>query len=101
MVLIRWQCIILPGFAAYIIWYLYVSWFLLGVDSFSNLSSDTNVAEWQSIVTPNLASSICLLLSNLVSLAPEDTLNCINKRGIFKSLLRYLHQNKYTYLSHC
>lgn len=64
--------------------------FLLGVDSISNLSSTSEVLESLSVVTPGLASSVCLMLSNLVVLEPKDALRCIVQQGIFKSLLRYL-----------
>lgn len=64
--------------------------FLLGVDSISNMSSTSEVLESLSVVTPGLASSVCLMLSNLVVLEPKDAFRCIVQQGIFKSLLRYL-----------
>ncbi|KAK2169790.1 hypothetical protein LSH36_7g17006 [Paralvinella palmiformis] len=54
-------------------------------------SSDISIrAEYQSIVTPCLVSAVCHLLGNIVAIAPQDTLLCINAENIHTALINLL-----------
>lgn len=53
-------------------------------------SEGSSLPEYTSVTTPGLVSSVCGLLGNLVCLAPQDTLMCLQREGIVTTLLRYL-----------
>ena len=44
--------------------------------------------EYQSVASPCLVSAVCRLLSNLLALAPQDTLACVHAHGLHGTLLR-------------
>ena len=57
-----------------------------------NSTSDTTLSgqEYRSVTTPCLVSSLCQLIVNLLNLAPQDTLICLNKETVIQTLIRYL-----------
>jgi len=53
-------------------------------------SHSTTVNSASSVVSPCLVSAVSSLLSNLINLAPEESLVCIQNENIVSSLLRYV-----------
>ena len=62
---------------------------MAGNQSGTSSATDVSVrAEYQSVVTPCLVSSVCHLLANIVAIAPEDALLCINREKLHTTLIK-------------
>ena len=63
-------------------------WFFLYV-TFIAIPAENNVedSERQSVVTPCLLASVCKLLSNLIVLDPENTLENLRRKAIVHTVL--------------
>ncbi|XP_064598734.1 rotatin-like [Liolophura sinensis] len=57
-----------------------------GEMSVSSLPDSQESGEYQGVTTPSLISAVCLLLRNLMLLAPQDTLNSLKHEAILHSL---------------
>lgn len=49
---------------------------------------EVSYPDYHSVATPCLVSGVCQLLSNIVTLAPQDTLICVNHENLHKVLIR-------------
>ncbi|XP_013417729.1 rotatin-like [Lingula anatina] len=53
----------------------------------STYLSRGSAGDYQSIATPSLVSAVSQLLTNLVVLMPQDTLDCLKKEGLLRALV--------------
>ena len=62
--------------------------YTIGAGSELSVTSGGGV-QYHSVTTPSLMSAVCRLLSNLLSQAPEDTLNSLHRDATLKALTRF------------